>query len=371
MENYTWVGLDVHKQTIAVAVAERDQPPRALGTIPNDPDAVAKLMHKLGRRECLRVCYEAGPCGYPLYRQLSALGVRCQVVAPTLVPVRPGDRVKTDRRDALKLARLLRSGELTAVWVPDAAHEALRDLVRAREAARKDLRRARHRLQKFLLRQGRRCPLQTKAWSARYLVWVKRLTFLHAPHAAVCRDYLAEVERLVDRVARLDEELRLAVTQAPATTQALIGGLQVLRGVAFVTAVTTAVEVGRFSRFARPRPLMAYSGLVPREASSADRVWRGAITKTGNAHLRRVLIEAAWQYRHRPAVGLALRRRRAAQPTSLCALADKAQHRLHLRYRRLLARGKSKPKVVTALARELLGFLWAIAIQLEAPAAAA
>jgi len=366
MDTYTWVGLDVHKQTIAVAVAEGDTPPRSLGTIPNDPDAVAKLVRKLGPPARLRVCYEAGPCGYPLYRQLTALGVACEVVAPTLVPVRAGDRVKTDRRDALKLARLLRSGELTAVWVPDAAHEALRDLVRAREAAHKDLRRARHRLQKFLLRQDLRCPLRTKAWGVRHLEWVRQRTFAHAPQAVVCREYLAEVERLAERVARLEGELTLAVSQAPAATQQVIRGLQVLRGVAFVTAVTAVVEVGPFHRFARPRPLMAYSGLVPREASSGDRVWRGAITKTGNAHLRRVLIEAAWQYRHRPAVGYTLRRRREGQPAAVCAIADKAQHRLHLRYRRLLARGKSKPKVVTALARELLGFLWAIAVELEA-----
>jgi transposase len=370
MHQYIWVGLDVHKATIAVAVAQGDGAPRSLGTIPNDPHAIAKLMRKLGPLARLRVCYEAGPCGYTVYRQLTTLGVACTVVAPTLVPVRAGDRVKTDRRDALKLARLFRSGELTAVWVPDAAHEALRDLVRAREAARKDLRRARHRLQKFLLRQGLRCPLQTKTWSARYLAWVQHLTFLQAPHGVVCRDYLAEVERGRERVARLDAELALAVAQAPTAMQSLIRGLQVLHGVAVVTAATAAVEVGRFSRFARPRSLMAYSGLVPREASSSDHVWRGAITKTGNAHLRRVLIEAAWQYRHRPAVGLPLRRRRAGQPAAICALADKAHHRLHLRYRRLLARGKSKPKVVTALARELLGFLWAIAVQLEAPAAA-
>src|SRR5216110_2065226 len=189
-----FVGLDVHAETIAVAVGEPGGEVHSLGTIPNTPEAVRRLVKKLGPPETLRVCYEAGPTGYVLYRQLTALGVPCAVVAPTLVPVRAGDRVKTDRRDALKLARLLRSGELTAVAVPDESHEALRDLVRAREAAHKDLRRARHRLQKFLLRQGHRCPLRTKAWGVRYLAWVSGLHFAHAPQSVVHREYLAEVE---------------------------------------------------------------------------------------------------------------------------------------------------------------------------------
>jgi transposase len=365
MHKYIWVGLDVHKATIAVAVAKGEEAPRSLGTIPNAPDAIAKLMRKLGPLARLRVCYEAGPCGYVLYRQLAAMEVHCTVVAPTLVPVRAGDRVKTDRRDALKLARLLRSGELTGVWVPDEAHEAVRDLVRGREAAQKDLRRARHRVQKFLLRHGHRCPLRTKAWSARYLAWVQGLAFVHAAAAAVHRDYVAEVERLAERRGRLDRELEVALAQSPVLLQTVVRALQVLRGVAFVTAVTAVAEVGQFSRFARPRQLMAYSGLVPREASSGDTVWRGAITKTGNAHLRRVLIEAAWQYRHRPRAGATLRQRRRGQPPELCAIAEKAEHRLHLRYRRLLARGKSKGKVVTAIGRELLGFMWAVAVHAE------
>lgn len=368
MRAYTWVGLDVHKATIAVAVARGDAAPEGLGVIPNTAQALAALMRKLGPPATLRVCYEAGPCGYVVYRQLTVAGIACTVVAPTLIPVRPGERVKTDRRDAVKLARLFRSGELTAVWVPTAADEALRDLVRAREAARKDLRRARHRLQKFLLRQGLSCPVRTKAWSARYQAWVAGLTFAHAAQTVVCRDYRTAVERAAARVANLDAELALAVEQLPESTRAVVRALQVLRGVALVTAVTAVVEVGRFGRFPTPRALMAYSGLVPREASSGGTTWRGSITKTGNAHLRRVVIEAAWAYRHRPAVGLALRRRRADQPAALCALADKAQERLHRRYRRLLARGKSAPKVVTAVGRELLGFLWAIARAVEGPA---
>jgi len=373
MHKYIWVGLDVHKAAIAVAVATGEEAPRSLGTIPNDPEAVAKLMRKLGPLGRLRVCYEAGACGYVLYRQLATMGIHCIVVAPTLVPVRAGDRVKTDRRDALKLTRLLRSGELVAVAVPDEAHEALRDLVRAREAVHKDLRRARHRLQKFLLRQGHRCPLRTKAWGVRYLAWVSRLNFAHAAQSVVHREYLAEVERLGERRTRLDRELELAIAQAPAAIQTVVRALQVLRGVACVTAVTAVTEVGQFGRFPRARQLMAYSGLVPRESSSGDTVWRGAITKTGNAHLRRVLIEAAWQYRHQPRAGATLRQRRKGQAPELCVIAEKAEHRLHLRYRRLLARGKSKGKVVTAIGRELLGFMWAVAVHAEGatlPAAA-
>jgi len=370
MTAYTWVGLDVHKATITVAVARGEAAPEGVGTIPNTPEAVAALLRKLGAAASLRVCYEAGPCGYVVYRQLTAAGVACTVVAPTLIPVRPGDRVKTDRRDALKLARLLRSGDLTAVWVPDAAHEALRDLVRAREAARKDLRRARHRLQKFLLRQGRVCPLPTKAWSVRYDAWVAGLTFAHAAQTIVCRDYRTTVQHATERVAALDAELTGAVAQLPAATAAVVHALQVVHGVALVTAVTAVAEVGDFGRFPTARTLMAYSGLVPREASSGPTTWRGGITKTGNAHLRRVVMEAAWQFRHRPAVGLALRRRRAGQSAALCALGDQAHARLHRRYRRLLARGKSAPKVATAVGRELLGFLWAIARAVDSPAAA-
>lgn len=360
-ENSRYVGLDVHKDTIAVAVAEAEGAPRALGTIPNTPDAVARLIRKLGPGRRLRVCYEAGPCGYGLHRQLAQLGVRSEVVAPTLVPVRPGDRVKTDRRDAEKLARLLRSGELTAVWIPDPQHEALRDLVRAREAAREDLRRARHRLQKLLLRQAQRAPSGTKAWGAKYMRWVRGLVLPHAAQETVRRDYLQEVERLVERVARFDGELLAIVAALPPALQAVVRGLQVLRGVALVTALTVVAEVGPFLRFGSARQLMAYSGLVPREHSSGGDVWRGGITKTGNAHLRRVVIEAAWHYRHAPGVGPALRQRQAGQPEALRALARKAQHRLHGRYRRLLGRGKSKAQTITALGRELLGFMWAVA----------
>lgn len=367
-EHTRFVGLDVHRDTITVAVAEKEGAPRVVGTIVHSPVAVAKLVRKLGAVVDLRACYEAGPCGYALQRQLTSLGVFCEVVAPTLVPVRPGDRVKTDRRDAQRLATLLRSGELTAVWVPDEVHEALRDLVRAREAAQRDLLRARHRLAKLLLRQGYRSPRGTRVGTQRYMSWVRSLVLSQAAQEAVRLDYLAEVDRLVERVARFHAEILAAVEQLPAEVQRVVYGLQVLRGVALVSAVSAVAEVGQFSRFSTPRELMAYSGLVPREHSSARAVRRGGITKTGNAHLRRVVVEAAWHYRHAPHIRPQLKRRQVGQPASICATSFKAQQRLYMRYRRLLGRGKNIQKTMTAIARELLGFMWAIAITLESKA---
>jgi len=365
MKSTRFVGLDVHAATIAVAVAEPDGEVRAVGTIPNEPEAVRRLVKKLGPAEHLRACYEAGPCGYVLYWQLTALGVACDVIAPTLVPVKAGDRVKTDRRDAERLARSLRSGDLTAVWVPDAAHEALRDLVRAREAAKKDQWRARHRLQKFLLRHGQRPPAGTTVWTTRYRAWILALRFEHLAQEATRLDYLHEVDHAQERITRLERALDEAVAAAPAAMRAVIEALQALRGVAKVAAVTIVAEVGTLSRFARARQLMGYSGAVASEHSSGARVRRGGITKTGNAHLRRVVVEAAWCYRHPPRLGYALRRRHDRLDEAVKAIAWKAQHRLHSRYRRLLGRGKSKQHVVTAIARELLGFIWAIGVAVE------
>jgi transposase len=360
-----FVGLDVHAETIAVAVAEPNGDIRTLGTIPNTPEAVRRLVDKLGPRERLRVCYEAGPTGYVLYRQLTELGVRCAVVAPTLVPVKPGDRVKTDRRDAAKLARSHRSDDLTAVWVPDAAHEALRDLVRAREAAKRDQLRARHRVSKFLLRHGRRPPTGMKAWSARHRSWLQAVHFAHAAQEATWVDYVSEVEHATERIARLERTLGIVVATAPPALRAVIAALQALRGIAALTAVTIVTEVGQLSRFAHPRQLMGYSGAVASEHSSGPRTRRGAITKTGNAHLRRVLLEAAHAYRHRPGLGHTLRVRQRGLAEEVKAIAWKAQHRLHGRYRQLTAKGKPVPQVVTAIGRELLGFIWAIGMQVE------
>jgi transposase len=362
---FRFVGLDVHAATIAGAVAEPTGEVREMGVIPNEPEAVRKLMKRLGPTEALRVCYEAGPCGYTLYWQLTRLGIACVMVAPTLVPVKPGDRVKTDRRDAKKLARSYRSGNLTPVWVPDAAHEALRDLVRAREAAKKDQRRARHRLQKFLLRHGYRPAAGTKAWTERYRRWLSTVRFEAPAQEATLVDYVAEVEHARERIVRLERALDEAIAATPAAMRAVIDALQALRGIAKLAAATIVAEVGQLSRFDRPRQLMGYSGAVASEDSSGPRVRRGAITKTGNAHLRPIVVEAAWSYRHRPGIGPTLRPRQVGQTDAVKAIAWKAQHRLHGRYRRLLARGKLPQQVVTAVARELLGFIWAIGVAVE------
>src|SRR3989442_5983246 len=249
MRKVRFVGLDVHAETIAVAIAETDGEVRSVGTIPNRPEAVRTLVKKLAPVEELRACYEAGPCGYVLYWQLTALGVACDVIAPTLVPVKAGDRVKTDRRDAERLARSLRSGDLTAVWVPDAAHEALRDLVRAREAAKKDQLRARHRLQKFLLRHGRRSPAGTKAWTEGYRRWIAALQFEQPAQEATRVDYLTEVDHARERIARLERAIDEAVETAPAPLRAGLQAVQALRGIAKVAAGTIVAEGGKLSPF--------------------------------------------------------------------------------------------------------------------------
>lgn len=366
MKNVRFVGLDVHAETIAVAVAESSGEVRSLGIIPNRAESVGRLIRKLGKAEQMRVCYEAGPTGYVLYWQLAALGVKCEVVAPGLVPVKAGDRVKTDRRDAEKLARNYRAGELTPVWVPDAAHEALRDLVRARLAAKRDQLRARHRLSKFLLRHGRRAPEGTSPWTVKYLQWVMgQVRFEHHAQQVTLEDYRHEVEHAAERVGRLERSIDAAIETLPVKMRAVIEALQSLRGIAQISAVSIMAEVGELSRFAHPRQLMGYAGAVCREHSSGPRIRRGPISKAGNAHLRRVAIEAAWAYRHHPAVGytLALRQRRSS--AAVTALAWKAQQRLHRRYRRLLGRGKSKQQTITAVGRELLGFIWAIGVHVE------
>jgi transposase len=364
-EHSRYLGLDVHAATIAVAVAEPEGEVRSLGIIPNTPEAIRRVVMKLGPAAQLRACYEAGPTGYVVYWQLTQLGVHCDVVAPTLIPVKPGDRVKTDRRDAVKLARSYRSGDLTAVWVPDAAHEALRDLVRAREAAKRDQLRARHRLGKFLLRHGRRPPAKLTAWSGKHRAWLKTVRFDHPAQEATLLDYVTEVDHANDRIVRLERAIDAAADAAPAAMRTVIGALQALRGVAKLGAVTLVAELGTLTRFARPRQLMGYSGAVASEHSSGPRTRRGGITKTGNAHVRRIVIEAAWAYRHRPSLGGTLRTRQAGLSDDVKAIAWKAQHRLHTRYQRLLGKGKPKPQVVTAIGRELLGFIWAIGVHIE------
>ena len=361
-----FLGLDVHAETIAVAIAEPDGEVRSLGTIANRAESIRKLVKKLGSVEQLKACYEAGPTGYVLYWQLAELGVACEVIAPTLVPMKAGDRVKTDRRDAERLARSYRSGDLTAVWVPDEGSESLRDLVRAREAAKQDQLRARHRLSKFLLRMGQRPAVGMKAWTAPYMAWVRQVHFTQVAREATMLDYLHEVDHMAARVKRLEQAITEAIKLATPAVQEVVKGLQALRGIAEISAVTIMAELGSITRFDTPRQLMGYSGAVPSENSSGKRTQRGSITKTGNAHLRRIVVEAAWSYRLRPAIGPRLRKRQEGVSEPIKEIAWKAQVRLTKRYARLAAAGKDQRKIVTAVGRELLGFIWSIGIKAEA-----
>jgi transposase len=326
------------------------------------------LIRKLGPVNLIRACYEDGLTGYVLYWQLTNLGVACVVVAPTLVPVQAGDRVKTDRRDAEKLARCYRAGDLTAVWVPDPAHEAIRDLVRAREDAKQDQQRARQRLGKFLLRHGAKPPEDIKRnWTNKHMDWIKRQVSFDQPALqATFLDYVHEVEHAADRLERLEKAIDDTIAAAPAEIQDVVQALQSLRGVAKVAAVSIVAELGSLSRFSSPRQLMGYSGLVSSERSSGTRIQRGGITKTGNAHLRHVIVEAAWAYQHKPWIGGWLAKRQQGLDEETKAIAWKAQWRLCTRYKKLAARGKNKPQIVTAIGRELLGFIWAIAVRTEA-----
>ena len=338
-----------------------------MGIVPNRLEPIRKLVKKLGAPQNIRACYEAGPTGYVLYWQLAALGVKCDVIAPSLVPTKAGDRVKTDRRDAEKLARSHRSGDLTAVWVPDAEHEALRDLVRAREDAKQDQLRARQRLGKFLLRHGKRPDGSMKAWTAKYMDWLKRqVHFEIAALEATFLDYVQQVRHQAERITELEKAMDAAITAAPAQIRAVVEALQALRGVAKLTAVTIVAEVGSFSRFENAPALMGYSGMVSSEFTTGKQVRRGKITKTGNAHLRRVVGEAAWAYQRRPWVGGFLKKRQQGLEQEVKDIAWKAQTRLHSRYTKLTARGKNKNQTVTAVGRELLGFIWAIAVRTEA-----
>jgi transposase len=352
-----YIGLDVHKASIAVAMAEEEGAPSSYGNIANDPAAIRKLMTRLGGPEVqLRVAYEAGPTGYGVHRQLTSIGIECMVVAPSLIPKRPGDKVKTDRRDALKLARLLRSGDLTPVWVPDEAHEALRNLVRARADAKVDQLRAKHRLSKFLLRQDCHPPVGMKDWSQRHVQWLRQLEFEHVPDQVVFADYLAEVTAAGERIKRLEAALLQCAQNS--SQVALIRALQAFRGIGFLTAVTIVAEAGDLRRFRTAPQLMAYAGTVPSESSSGGKHQRGAITKTGNSLLRHVFGEAAHHARHVPRVAGTLKQRQADVPPEIVELAWRAQLRLHSRYRHLSSRIGSH-KALTAIARELAGFIWA------------
>ena len=298
------------------------------------------------------------------------MGVACEVVAPSMIPRKPGERIKTDRRDAEKLARCHRSGDLTRVWVPDAAHEALRDLVRAREAAKSDSTRAKHRLLKYLLRHGARHPAGSRTWTHPWWAWVQSYRFEFEAQNATLEDAVAEVLRQEQRVARIDKAIDAAAEDAPPHMRAVIEALQALRGVAKLTAVTIATEVGSFKRFEKARQMMGYTGLIPSEHSSGTRQRKRGITRTGNGHLRRVLVEAAWHYRHRPWLNNRLKQVHKDLPPEVVEMAWKAQGRLNRRYWKLASQQKPTGKVVAAMARELAGFIWAIGKHTESQLAA-
>jgi transposase len=360
MKYTKFVGFDVHKETIAVAVAaEGREAAESLGTINNSPEAIAKLLRKLGSAKSLYFCYEAGPCGYGIYRQLTAAGSTCMVVAPSLIPRKPGERVKTDRRDAKKLAQLLRSGELTPVWVPDEKQEALRDLVRAREATLEDIIQKRNQISKFLLRLEKRPPHNVKTWTTKYWQWLNSLDFSQAAQGIVLKEYIHALEEAEAREKRLEKEITELVKNSEHAP--VIAAFQALRGVGLITAVTVVAEAGDLSRFDSPKQLMSYVGLVPSESSSGGSRHQGRITKSGNAHIRRVMVESAWHYRRQPAVGAGLKKRQEGLSEEIKAISWQAQHRLNLKFRRLSGRGKPSQTAAVAVARELLGFLWAIA----------
>ena len=355
----THVGMDVHKKDIFVALLPPGGNEPVEWKLRNEPRAVRRLARRL-RREAhgeLRCVYEAGPCGYALQRQLLAEGIPTDVVAPSLIPVKPGERVKTNRRDARKLALSSRAQMLTVVHPPTEAEEAVRDLCRCREDAREDLTRARHRLSKMLMRRGF-VYRKGRNWTQRHRQWLRSLTLEDQATRAVFEDYLTAVEQGEERIRVLEGYLEEMAQEEP--YQQRVGWLRCFRGIETVTAMTILAELHDFRRFADPRRLMSYLGLVPSEHSSGEKYRRGAITKAGNSHARRVLVESAWHYRHRPAVGLKLRRRREGQPSEIIALADRAQRRLHRRFHRLvLGSGKTPQKAVVAISRELVGFLWA------------
>ena len=355
----SFIGMDVHKATISISIAEdsRNGPVRFLGVIPNTPEEIAKMAKRLSRHGELDFCYEAGGCGYGIYRQLTTLGHRCMVVATSMIPRKPGERIKTDRRDSQKLAILHRSGDLTPVWVPDATHEALRDLVRARVDATMHLMRARQQLLAFLLRHGRSYSTG-KNWTQRHRSWLAGQTFELPVHRIVFQDYVEAVwaaqekrDTLIDRIAEMISGWSLGP---------LVEALRGLRGIDIISAATFIATTGDLSRFDSPRLLMGYLGLVPSEHSSGGNIRRGGITKTGNREARRMLIEAAWSYRYPARVAKEKAEILVRLPKIIRDIAWKAQTRLCARYRALIAKGKKPTVVVAALARELAGFVWAI-----------
>ena len=365
--NSIYVGLDVHKATIAAAVARGIQGEVTYhGEIENTPAAVRKLVKRLSPHgEVLSVCYEAGPCGYGLHRELTALGHDCAVVAPSLIPRKAGERLKTDRRDALMLARLHRAGELTPVWVPDQEQEAVRDLSRAREDMKGIELKARQRLGAFLLRHGRVYDGKSR-WTVAHWRWLEQLKCVNPVQQLVLQEYVDAVKEAQRRVAGLESHMHGELKDW--SLGPVAEALMALRGVSLITAVTTLAELGDITRFDSPRELMGYLGLVPSEHSSGSTRRQGGITRTGNGHVRRVLVEAAWNYRFPARKTRCIERRAEKTSEQVQALAWQAQKRLCGRYQSLMRTGKEKKLVTTAVARELAGFIWAIACEVAGKA---
>jgi transposase len=357
MKSTTIIAFDQHAATTVAAVLLPGDRTPALHTLASESPTLLRFVERLRRQGPVTCCYEAGPCGFELQRACSAREIPCEVIAPALIPRRPGDRIKTDRRDAGHLAVLYRAGALTAIHIPTEQEEAARDLLRCREDIRADLLRARHRLSKFLLRHGRRFTATKTAWSKRHETWLRAQTWPFPALDQTHHAYLRAVEETVARLRAVEHDLRALLDLEPLRTR--VQRLRCFRGIDDLTALTIAAELGDPRRFPTAPTTMAFVGLVPSEHSSGTKRAQGAITKTGNAHLRRVLVEAAWHYRHHPFVGRTLRQRQVGAPETTCVQAWRAQQRLHHRYRHLTGRGKAHQHVVTAIGRELTGFLWA------------
>ena len=365
-----YIGLDVHKETIAVSIAPQNSTEvRRYGIIGGTLDAVDKLVKKLTQEKVeLRFVYEAGPCGFVLCRHLRSRGIHCEVIAPSLIPRKASDRVKTDRRDADQLARLYRAGELTAIHAPDQEDEAIRDLVRARTCGMTDQRQARNRLKGFLLRLGFRYTGES-SWNDAHKRYLSGLVMPQGPQQIAFQEYIHAINDATDRLERLAKAVEDALPGWK--WEPVARALMSLRGVQVLTAMTLVAEVGDFSRFKDPRSLMHFFGLTPSEHSSSDKRVQGGITRCGNAHCRRVLTEAAWHYRLKPKVSETIQKRQEGQSKPVRLIAWKAQERLHKRFHQLSAKKKSVV-AATAVARELVGFVWAIACQVkpvEQPAA--
>lgn len=370
--NEAFVAFDTSKLRNAVAIADggRGGEVRFLGEIENTGAATAKLVRKLAAKyERLTFCYEAGPTGYGLHRQIKSLGFECVVVAPSLIPKKPGDRVKTDRRDAIGLAKLLRAGDLTAVWVPDRGHEAMRDLTRARETAMTDLKSKRQQISAFLLRQGRHYPDKKKTWTKTHMRWLASQKLEYPEQRLVFEEMMLAMRQAQERMERLEQAIRVAVPDW--SLAEVVTALMAMRGMDLISAATFLAEIGDLSRFQSPTQLMAYLGLVPSEDSTGGTIRRGPITKAGSRRARRMLVECAWSYQHPPRVGAAKQPKVDAAPRAVREIAWKAQCRLHGRYRALVRRGKLKTVAITAIARELAGFIWAVSREITSAGAAA